>query len=417
MDKSNASNYRAVALSSILGKMLDMIIINVQKEELETSDLQFGYKSNSSTIMCSTLLIESIQYFVKMQSPGYVLFIDASKAFDRVCHSHLFNILEERGVCPLIRRLLFKLYKNQRIRVRWNTCLSDISGISNGVKQGAVLSPILFTDYIDNLLARLRESGVGCHIGGVFAGAFGYADDIVLLAPSLDALRHMIGICEDYAQEFHILFNPSKSKLMYYNVSHDNLHVKLCNQDVHIVSKEIYLGNYISENIYTTYCMSLYGCEIWNYNSRYNDEMFIAWRKIMRKLFKLPNRTHNYIVCGIIECISIKLDRRLAKFVYSMLNSRNLTVFKLIRLFLQSDSSTFAENDGYIMYKYEIPIFVWERDFSDVIKYVHNKQVISPIQLSEVDSVKELCKMRDGVLFSDLSKRDIQILIDVICIS
>ena len=225
--------------------MLDIIIINVQKEELERSDLHFGYKSNSSTIMCSTLLIESIQYFVKTQSPGYVLFIDASKAFDRVhvCHSHLFNILEEREVCPLIRRLLFKVYKDQRIRVRWNTCLSDISEISNGVKQGAVLSPVLFTDYIDKLLMRLRESGVGRHTNGVFAGAFGYADDIVLLAPSLDALRHMIGICEGYAQEFHILFNPSKSKLMYYNVSHDNVLVKLCNQDVHSVSKEIYLGN------------------------------------------------------------------------------------------------------------------------------------------------------------------------------
>ena len=69
------------------------------------------------------------------------------------------------------------------------------------------------------------------------------------------------------------------------------------------------------------------------------------------------------------------------------------------------------------MYKYKIPIFVWERDFSDVIKYVHNKQVISPIQLSEVDSIKESYKMRDGLLFSDLRKRDIQILIDVICIS
>ena len=194
VDKSNANNYRVVALSSILGKMLDMIIINVQKEELETSDLQFSYKSNSSTIMRSTLLIESIQYFVKIQSSGYVLFIDASKVFDRVCHRHLFNILEERGVCPLIRRLLFKLFKNQRIRVRWNTCLSDIFGISNGVKQEAVLSPILFTDCIDNLLARLRESGVECHIDGVFAGAFGYADDIVLLAQSLDALRPMIGI-------------------------------------------------------------------------------------------------------------------------------------------------------------------------------------------------------------------------------
>ena len=74
----------------------------------------------------------------------------------------------------------------------------------------------------------------------------------------------------------------------------------------------------------------------------------------------IPNRTHNYIACGIVECISVKLGRRLAKFVYSMLNSRNLTVFKVIRLFLKSDSSTFAENVRYLMYKYEIPIFAWE---------------------------------------------------------
>ena len=52
-----------------------------------------------------------------------------------------------------------------------------------------------------------------------------------------------------------------------------------------------------------------------------------------------------------------------------------------------------------------------------ILCQIHHNEVISPIQLSEVDSVKELCKMRDGVLFSDLSKRDIQILIDVICIS
>ena len=101
--------------------------------------------------------------------------------------------------CPLIKRLLFKMYKDQRIRGRWNTCLLDIYKISNGVKQGAVLSPILFTDYIDKLLSRLRESGVGCHIDDVFAVAFCYADDIVLLAPSLDALPHIISICEDYA--------------------------------------------------------------------------------------------------------------------------------------------------------------------------------------------------------------------------
>ena len=55
-------------------------------------------------------------------------------------------------------------------------------------------------------------------------------------------------------------------------------------------------------------------------------------------------------------------------------------------------------------------LFWGERDFSNVIKYVHNKQAITFIQLNEVDSVKNLCKMRNGVLFSDQSKRDIQII-------
>ena len=55
-------------------------------------------------------------------------------------------------------------------------------------------------------------------------------------------------------------------------------------------------------------------------------------------------------------------------------------------------------------------LFFGERDFSDVIKYVHNKQAITFIQLNEVDSVKNVCKMRDGVLYSESSKRDIQII-------
>ena len=70
--------------------------------------------------------------------------------------------------------------------------------------------------------------------------------------------------------------------------------------------------------------------------------MFIAWRKMTRKLFKLPSGTPNYIVCGIIECISVKLDSLFAKCIYSMLNSKNLTVFKLIRLYLKKYSINFC---------------------------------------------------------------------------
>ena len=151
VDVRKTQNYRAIALSSILGKILDNIIITSQTNVLKTSDLQFGYKSNCSTIMCSTLVIETIQYFTQMQSSVYVIFIDASKAFDRLSHIELFYILSERNMCPLIRRLLFNLYGNQQFQIRWNNCLSNMYNMTNGVKQGAVLSPILFTMYIDGL--------------------------------------------------------------------------------------------------------------------------------------------------------------------------------------------------------------------------------------------------------------------------
>ena len=76
----------------------------------------------------------------------------------------------------------------------------------NGVKQGEVLSPVLFCVYIDGLLATLKDAGIECHIGSQFIGALAYADDIVLFAPTPDALRLMLMLCDHYANNFNILF-------------------------------------------------------------------------------------------------------------------------------------------------------------------------------------------------------------------
>ena len=69
---------------------------------------------------------------------------------------------------------------------------------------------------MDDLLVRLRKAGVGCHLGGVFCGAVGYADDLLLLAPSRSAMEKMLGICESYAEENNLEFStdpdPEKSK-------------------------------------------------------------------------------------------------------------------------------------------------------------------------------------------------------------
>ena len=94
LNLSSTCNYRAIALSSIFSKILDKIIMSLQSEYLITSELQFGFKEHSSTIMCSTLLVETVEYYVSNNSSVYVLLIDASKVFDRLCHSKLFDVLD-----------------------------------------------------------------------------------------------------------------------------------------------------------------------------------------------------------------------------------------------------------------------------------------------------------------------------------
>ena len=113
--------------------------------------------------------------------------------------------------------MTFKIQRHANLScyIKWDNKQSDYFKILNGVKQGGVISPLLFSCYIDNLFTQLQHSGLGCHVGSLYAGAFGYADDIALLASSLQCLKQMISICQKYASSHSITFNPSKSKLLY----------------------------------------------------------------------------------------------------------------------------------------------------------------------------------------------------------
>ena len=79
--------------------------------------------------------------------------------------------------------------------------------IRNGVKQGAVLSPILYCLYIDDLYKILRNRKTGCWISGSFVGILGYADDLTLLSPTIDGLQEMVKTCEEYATEHNLSFS------------------------------------------------------------------------------------------------------------------------------------------------------------------------------------------------------------------
>jgi hypothetical protein len=160
-----SDNYRGIALSSCLCKIQDIVIMNRYSKQLSTSEMQYAFKGKHGTTMCTLMLKEVLSYFRRNESDVYLGMIDASKAFDRVRHDKLFLLLIERKLPPVIIRIMLDSYKRQKLCTTWRNCVSQPFHMLNGIKQGSIISPVLFTVYMDVLLLRLEASGVGCKIG------------------------------------------------------------------------------------------------------------------------------------------------------------------------------------------------------------------------------------------------------------
>jgi len=107
---------------------------------------------------------ETVKYFTKRGSKVYYSFLDASKAFDKVLHNGIFKKLQDRGIPVSFVQLLRYWYSNLQCRVKWNNVLGDVFPVLCGVRQGGVLSPVLFALYIDGVISELKLSGHGVRI-------------------------------------------------------------------------------------------------------------------------------------------------------------------------------------------------------------------------------------------------------------
>ena len=207
-----SENYRSIAISSLILKVFDWVIILLYGDKLELDHLQFGYQKNVSTNMCTWMAVETIDYFMNNGSEVFICTMDMSKAFDNVKHSTLFQKLLNRDIPKIYLRLLMRMYSQQSANVRWNNVKSRQFPISNGVKQGAVLSAILYCVYVNDLYQLLRKKRYGCWIDGEYAGILGYSDDILLLAPSTNAPNEMVNTCESYAKDDNLRFSTHVAK-------------------------------------------------------------------------------------------------------------------------------------------------------------------------------------------------------------
>jgi len=95
--------------------------------------------------------------------------------------------------------------------VRWCSTFSDTYCLLRGIRQGGVLSPYLFALYINDIIRGVEEQNVGCTIGFVPICIILYADDILLLAPSVNALQLLFHTCEVELRKLDLYINSAKS--------------------------------------------------------------------------------------------------------------------------------------------------------------------------------------------------------------
>ena len=179
-------------------------------------------------------------------------------------------------------------------------------------------------------------------MGNLCANAFAYADDIVLLSPTCMALRCLISLCEEFAYEYMLTFNPDKCKLLIFSSSEfdiQNVNINICNNKIENVKSEKHLGHIFQNSntlinidsiikdihvrtnvivnkfkpiswkskvaLFVSQCSSLYGCPLWQLEDPKINKLYTGWRICCRKILGLHPQTRSYLLPNVMDTMSI----------------------------------------------------------------------------------------------------------------
>ena len=242
---SDPNNYRPISLISILAKVFELIILQLCPFLQGSSMLQHGFKKNDSTGHAAYTVRTTIDHYIKSDHKVYACTLDAVKAFDLVSWVGLFSKLIEK-MPPIIWLALYNYYKISSFFISYNGANSSTGEISCGVKQGGILSPYLYSFYLNDLLSSIQQSPFGTMIGNVYTGVVCYADDIFLLSRTAHGMQQMINFAYEYGKKWKITFNPNpgKSDIICFNAPKNGSHPRffLGEDEIKMTTKLTHLG-------------------------------------------------------------------------------------------------------------------------------------------------------------------------------
>jgi hypothetical protein len=456
---NTSKNYRSVAISSTLLKLLDWVVIFLDGESLGLNELQFAYQAGSSTVMCTWAALETIDYFRKNGSEVFTCATDMSKAFDLTLHSLMFAKMLDAGVCPILVRLLIHVYAHQEANVRWNGEHSATFTVKNGCGQGKVLAAIAYCIYCEELFAILRRRHSGCWVRGHYMGIFGYSDDNWVLAPSLSALQDILRTCEEYAAQHNLKFSTDadpikcKTKCMAFLTKPRELpDMFLCGNPLPWVSSLVHLGTrvtnqidgcqqdmkqkiarYIDKNcsllqefsfahpstkirLNNIYNCHFSGSQVWNLFSQGAASFEGTFNRSIKIMAGLPYSTHRYLIEPLAETkhMKIKLMRDYLGFIRRIRDSPKPVLRQLYRV-ASSDVRTVTGSNLRNILLLTDKMQVDDLEPSLVENIMYHK--IEDKDMWRVGLVKELLDLKHGevLLPEGWSTEELDMILDYVC--
>jgi hypothetical protein len=243
-DKFDSNNYRPISLTSLVVKVMESVIVDqincFSVEQNILSDKQHGFTKGRSV---ETNLLHCLKDWSSLLDEGKavdVVYLDFSKAFDKVPTDLLLQKLDACGIRGLLHGWVADFLKGRKFRVRVGDGLSDMFDVISGVPQGSVLGPKLFLLYTAELPKLVSSSCVQ------------YADDTKLYVNPLishSALQNDLNLLSNWCQSWALPLNISKCEVLHMGKNNQNLSYYIDGSKLPAVNSHVDLGVLVTNDL------------------------------------------------------------------------------------------------------------------------------------------------------------------------
>ena len=215
-------NYRGISLLptayKIYTEVIRMRLVKEVEEKTILPDGQAGFRKGRATVDNIYILEHLIQLAKERKEELYAMFVDLKAAFDTVDRRILWEIMRKAGISKYLIERIKELYYETKVRVRVKDDLSEEFWTEIGLRQGCLLSPILFCIYIAGLEQELKKRNIGgVKIRNERVWSLAYADDIVLLAKNREALNDMAAMMRKFLKDRRMILSVEKTKVLVFH--------------------------------------------------------------------------------------------------------------------------------------------------------------------------------------------------------